>query len=206
MNWRQISRPSWPDNNQVQRLRSKMRQHPEIVLIGPFDVGKTTLGRLVGAEIGMPMISLDDVCYDYYKEIGWSGDEARRIYEEDGADSFKEYTESFEPYGVEQILLRSRGFVIDLGGGQTVPDNPNYFRRIQDALAPYRNVVLLLPSRDPDECVRVLKTRRSTGSPDYPEYLIQSPCYRASAKHTIYTETMSPEQVRDEVLRRTISA
>jgi hypothetical protein len=90
--------------------------------------------------------------------------------------------------------------VIDLGGGHTVSDNPTRFARVQDALAPYPNVILLLPSPDPEESVRVLRTRRRT---DYLDYVVRHPCNYALAKHIVYTEGKSLEQIRDEVLERT---
>ena len=172
----------------------------EIILIGPFGVGKTTVGRLLAEKLALPQVSLDDLCYGYYQEIGWNAQEAGRIYEQEAGDAFDEYTCSFEPYGVEQVLLRNHDCVIDMGGGQTVSENETRFARVQDALAPYQNVVLLLPSLDPEESVRVLKTRRS---PDFLEYLVRSPCNYALAKHVIYTEGKSLEQVRDEVSDRT---
>lgn len=172
----------------------------EIILIGPFGVGKTTVGGILAEKLGLPQVSLDNVCYDYYQEIGWNGREAKRIYEQEGGDAFDEYTSSFEPYGVEQVLSRNHNCVIDLGGGHTVSENETRFARVQDALAPYQNVVLLLPFLDPEESVRVLKTRRR---PDFLEYLVRSPCNYALAKHTIYTEGKSLEQVRDEVIDRT---
>lgn len=172
----------------------------DIILIGPFGVGKTTLGRLLAEKLGLPQVSLDDVCYDYYQEIGWSGQEALRIYEQEGGDAFNEYTSGFEPYGVEQVLSRNHGCVIDMGGGQTVIDNQTRFARVQDALAPYPNVVLLLPSSDAEESVKVLQARRR---PDHLEYLVRHPCNYVLAKHIVYTEGKSLEETRDEVLDRT---
>ncbi len=173
---------------------------PEIVLIGPFNVGKTTIGRLLAERLGLPQVSLDDVCYGYYQEIGWSGEEALRIYEQEGADAFNEYTESFEPYGIERVLSENRNCVIDLGGGQTVSDNPARSARIEKALAPYPNVVLLLPSSDPEESIRVLKAR---GSKPLVEYFVRHPAHYALAKHVVYTEGMSLDQIGNEVLERT---
>lgn len=173
---------------------------PEIVLIGPFNVGKTTIGRLLAERLGLPQVSLDDICYDYYREIGWNGEEALRIYEQEGEGAFNEYTESFEPYGIERVLSDSRNCVIDLGGGHTVSDNSTRFARIEKALAPYPNVVLLLPSSDPEESLRVLKAR---GSKPLVEHFIQHPANYALAKHIVYTESLSLEQVCDDVLAGT---
>ena len=171
----------------------------DIVLIGPFAAGKTTLGHLLAEKLGLPQVSLDDLCYGYYAEIGWNEQTAKQIYAQEGGDAFDDYTNSFEPHGVEQVLARHRGCVIDFGGSHTLYNNPERFARVQKALAPYPNVVLLLPSSDPDKSLRVLKERRRS---EYLEYSIYHPCNPILAKHTVYTEARSLEQVRDEILER----
>lgn len=171
----------------------------DIILLGPFGAGKTTIGHLLAEKLGLPQISLDDLCYGYYAEIGWNGQTAKRIYEQEGGDAFEDYTNSFEPYGVEQVLARHCDCVIDLGGSHTLYDKPERFTRVQNALAPYPNVVLLLPSPDPDKSLRVLKERRCS---EYLEYSLRHPGNYALAKHIIYTETKSQEQVCSEIIER----
>ena len=43
----------------------------DIILIGPIGTGKSTLGRLLAAKLGLPQVSMDDVRWDYYREIGY---------------------------------------------------------------------------------------------------------------------------------------
>ncbi|MBC8141038.1 MAG: AAA family ATPase [Armatimonadetes bacterium] len=86
-----------------------------VILIGPVGVGKTTIARLIGEKIATPVVSLDDVCYDYYREIGWNGMKAKQIYEQEGSEAFTQYDDSFRPYAVEQVLARNPHSVIDLG-------------------------------------------------------------------------------------------
>ena len=174
--------------------------YSDIVLIGPFGAGKTTIGRLLAERLGLPQASLDDLCYGYYEEIGWNGPEAKQIYEQQGGEAFDEYTNSFEPYGVEQVLARHRDCVFDFGGSHTLHDNPARFARVQTALAPYPNVVLLLPSPDSEASLRVLKARRRS---EYLEYSVRHPGNYALAKHILYTEGKLLEQIGDEVLEKT---
>ena len=171
-----------------------------IVLIGPFGVGKTTVGRLIAEKTGLPQVSLDDLCYAYYQEIGWSSEEAKRIYTQNGDAAYDDYINSFEPYGVEQVLARHDNCVIDLGGSHTLYDDQKRIAHVQEVLAPYPNVVLLLPSASPEESVRVLRTRWCT---DFLEYSVRHLCNFLLAKHIVYVEGRSPEQIRDEVLERT---
>ncbi len=158
------------------------------------------MAGLLGKALGQPVVELDELAYTYAQENGWSGNEANRIYDEEGEAAFNEYDVSFHPYTVEQVLLRNPSHIVDMGGAQTVSDNPERFARVRKALEPYKNVVLMLPSPDPEESLRVLETRRRK---PYPKYLVYSPCNAALAKHTIYTAGKTPEQVRDEILRCT---
>ena len=50
-----------------------------LIIIGPVGVGKTTVAKLIGERIGKVAVSLDDICYDYYGEIGWNRTEALRM-------------------------------------------------------------------------------------------------------------------------------
>ena len=43
----------------------------EIILLGSVAVGKTTTARIISKKINKPLISLDDLRFDYYKEIGY---------------------------------------------------------------------------------------------------------------------------------------
>jgi ATPase subunit of ABC transporter with duplicated ATPase domains len=43
----------------------------DIVLIGPVRAGKSTQGKLLAKRLGLPQVSLDEVRYGYYKEIGY---------------------------------------------------------------------------------------------------------------------------------------
>lgn len=44
----------------------------EIILIGPIRVGKSTIGKLLAEQLGLESYRVDDVCFKYYKEIGYS--------------------------------------------------------------------------------------------------------------------------------------
>jgi dephospho-CoA kinase len=43
----------------------------DVVLIGPIAAGKSTLGTLLSAALGLPQCSMDDVRFRYYREIGY---------------------------------------------------------------------------------------------------------------------------------------
>ncbi|WP_257141260.1 adenylyl-sulfate kinase [Priestia megaterium] len=43
-----------------------------IILIGPICSGKTTVAEIISNKLDIPQCSIDDVRFDYYKEIGFS--------------------------------------------------------------------------------------------------------------------------------------
>ena len=116
---------------------------------------------------------------------------------EEGGDAFTRYDDSFRPHAVEQVLARHPNSVIDIGGFHTVLKDPEAFLRVQSALAPYRNVTMLLPSRDMEVSLCVLKARRHE---PLVRWVLNSPCNGLLAKHTVYVDDKSPDQVRDEVI------
>lgn len=56
----------------------------DIILIGPKGAGKTTIGKLLAGRLGLPQCSMDDLRFNYYKEIGYDEDLAARIRKEQG--------------------------------------------------------------------------------------------------------------------------
>ena len=88
-------------------------------------------------------------------------------------------------------------------GGQSVQTDDALFARVERALMPYPNVILLLPSPDPDECVRISKARQGHQTwyeNDFDEHFVKHSANRRLAKRVVYTEGKTPEQTRDEIL------
>ncbi len=46
----------------------------DIILMGSPAVGKTTTAQLLSEKLDKPIVSLDDLRFDYYKEIGYDDD------------------------------------------------------------------------------------------------------------------------------------
>ena len=175
----------------------------EIILIGPIRAGKSTQGKLLAEALGLPQCSMDDLRWDYYKEIGYDEALARQIGEREGFPGVYRYWKPFELHAVERLLAEHRDCVIDFGGGHSVFEDEGFFARAEAALAPFRNVVLLLPSPDPDESVRILN-ERSGGAVadgfDFHAHFVTHPSNHRLARMTVYTKDKTPEQTRDEIL------
>ena len=129
-----------------------------IILIGPFGAGKSTIAELLAARLQRPTESLDRHP-EYYRDAGWDRDEFRRIARTVSPKAADRYFQTFFPAALERLLAEYPQHIIDLGAGHTVYDDEALFARVRHALAPYRRVVLLLPSPDLDESVRVLRER-----------------------------------------------
>jgi hypothetical protein len=87
-----------------------------------------------------------------------------------------------------------------------VQEDPALFARVQRALAPFRNVVLLLPSPDPAESVRILKGRYGgleSNGVDFDAHFVTHDSNHDLATLVVYTEGKTPEETCAEILRRT---
>jgi shikimate kinase len=200
----------------------------EIILIGPIGAGKSTRGKLLSEKLTLPRCAMDEVRFRYYQEVGYDEALAGQIQQRDGFLGLYRYWKTFEIHAVERVLADHRHCVIDFGAGHSVYEDEALFAHAQRALAPYKNVVLLLPSPDLDESVRLLKERAGGFEPvrnlrtgaqgwirnhrptdpgfDFAEYFVKHPSNHAVAKLVVYTRGQTPEETRDEILGRVGSA
>jgi shikimate kinase len=177
----------------------------EIVLIGPIGAGKSTQSRLLSEKLGVPQWAMDDLRGRYYAEIGFDERLATQIQEREGFAGLYRYWKPFEIHAVERLLAEHTDRVVDLGGGHSVYEDDAFFARAQRALAPYQNVVLLLPSPDLDESVRLLTERTGpcvSGGVDFHEHFVKHHSNHDLAKTVVYTKGRTPEETRDEILSR----
>jgi hypothetical protein len=178
----------------------------EIVLIGPFGAGKSTVSRIISGALNIQRRSLDDLRFDYYKDLGYDDRLAERIKLVDGFGAYYRHCKPFEAHGVQRMLKDYDDCVFDLGAGHTVYEDATLFAGVYAALRPFVNVVLMLPNPDPTRALRRLATRCILElEPGVPlnKHLLQSPCNGMLAKHTVYTNGKTPEQTVDEILNLT---
>lgn len=175
----------------------------DIVLIGPVLAGKSTIGKLLAEALELPQVSLDDLRWAYYKEIGYDENLAKEIRMHGGFLALVMYWNLFSAYAVERLLSEYQNCVIDFGAG--IYESQESFTRVQKVLAPYRNVVLLLPSADKVETLQILKERDSNPPQDltfdFNSHFLSHHSYYDLAKSTVYTKGKTPEKTCDEILR-----
>jgi shikimate kinase len=168
-----------------------------------MNAGKSTVGKLLSEKLGLPQCSMDAVRWEYYKEMDYSEETARQIAEKEGFAGVYRYWKPFEAHAVERLLAEHSQCVIDFGAGHSVYEDEALFARIQQVLAPYPNVVLLLPSPDLEESIRILHARVGAPAPDEFDlnaHFVKHHSNYDLARIVVYTEGKTPEQTRDEIL------
>jgi shikimate kinase len=176
----------------------------DIILIGPIGAGKSTIGSLLAAQIGLPQCSMDERRWNYYREIGYDKKLAEYKRETEGIWGVYRYWRPFEAYAVERLLSENKNCVIDFGAGHSVYEDNSLFQRVKQALASYPNVVLLLPSPDLDESVQILDERNEyvpDGRPNINEHFVKHSSNYELAKFTVYTKLKTPEETCNEILK-----
>ena len=187
----------------------------DIVLVGPYGAGKSTLASLVALKLKWPWYSLDNEYYRYLEEMeGVNVDLVNEMYTWDLASP------KWEPYDahvVERFLLEhSRadgGSVLELGAGHSVYEDYELLNRVRRILLPYPNVVLLLPSLDPQESLQILLNQirkhglkgRNLSDEEINRVnkrIIEHHSNYDLAKIVVYTRGKSPEEAGEEICQR----
>lgn len=177
--------------------------YTDIILIGPIGAGKSTLGKLLSERLALPQCSMDDVRWDYYKEIGYDENIAKQKAEQNFWELYQ-YWKPFEAHAVERLLSERHNCVIDFGAGHSVYEDDYLFNHIRQLLAPYKNIVLLLPSPDLDESIELLNAQNEflrNMKPNLNDHFIKHHSNYDLAKFVVYTKGKTPEETCDEILR-----
>jgi shikimate kinase len=164
-----------------------------IVLVGFMGAGKTTVGTLLAARLGLPFADSDQVLEDR------AARPIRQIFAEDGEPAFRAL--EFE---VIAGLLDGPPIVLALGGG--APGHPPTRARLTGD--PAAEVVYLHVGYDQamrrvgDDAGRPLLAR-----PDLPAlYERRLAVYAAVATLTVPTDGRGPEDISEDVLARLVKA
>ncbi|UAJ74556.1 AAA family ATPase (plasmid) [Synechocystis sp. PCC 7339] len=176
----------------------------DIILIGPIGTGKSTVGSLLAKRVGLPQRSMDEYRWNYYKEIGYDEELAKYKRETEGFWGIYQYWKPFEAYAVERLLSEHKNCVIDFGAGHSVYEDNFLFQRVQQVLASYSNIVLLLPSSNLDESVQILNNRNEylpDGKLNINEHFVRHHSNHDLAKFTVYTKAKTPEETCNEILQ-----
>ena len=174
----------------------------DIILIGPEGTGKSTIGKLLSQKLNLPQVSMDEIRWKYYREIGWKADTQKQIREQEGFAGVYRYWKRFELYGIERLLSEHSNCVIDFGAGHSVYEDDT-FACASELLSPYENVVLLLPSPDLDESFDILQKRNqiTINGMEINCFFMTHPSIYNLAKQVFYTKGKTPEEIKEDILK-----
>lgn len=108
-----------------------------------------------------------------------------------------EYWKPFEAESVGIILEKYKGHIIDFGAGQSVYDDKELFKKVEENLKPIDNVVLILPSSDNKESIDILYKRNKF---EYNNIFIENECNAKLAKLIVYTKGKKPKETCTEII------
>lgn len=184
-----------------------------IILIGSICAGKSTVATLLANQLVLPRLELDEHRIPYYEEAGYDRAVAAEIANgPEGVIGWLRYCKPFEAYAVTRVIEDHPNTVIDFGAGHSVYEDADLFARVERALAPVPDVILLLPSPDADESIAVLNERFATlllrevgrvdpALLDLNAHFVRHPSNARLAKHTLYTAGKSAIDTCTEIQR-----
>jgi hypothetical protein len=157
---------------------------------------------------------MDRVKWYYRLRNGYDIARGAQILREEGFRAHQEYSRRyFSVRDVRAFLTDFTGGVIDFGGSHSYYPDPGTMHEACRMFAPFRNVTLLVPSPDIDECVSILrerlwrryapierdcKTVASCVDMNY-EFIVHE-SNRLPAKHVVYTNGMTVADVGEQII------
>jgi len=169
-----------------------------IILTGPIGVGKSTLAKLLGKELDMPVCVYDEVKDNYRYKAGLSKEKALAINEKDGAYAMITYMNEFKSLILQPIIDDFPGHIIDLGAGAHSFEEPDQIERARLAFESADEVLLLMPSTDLETNIKSLPGFKENYEVN--TFLMMHPTNQMFASKTVYTLGKTPDEVLQETM------
>ncbi|MBR3511748.1 MAG: hypothetical protein IKN74_02175 [Clostridia bacterium] len=160
-----------------------------IILIGPSGAGKSSVAEELSKITRMPRLCLDGIA-NRERSNGF-----RNRFR-----SSQEYNAFMIRRAIDDAKRHGTPGIVDFGAGHSIYNDPKIFADVKKMMADFKNVVLLLPSADPNESLRIMN-ERSTGDTRDNKYFLNSPCNRELATMTIYGNGRSPREIAESILK-----
>ena len=119
-----------------------------IILLGPPTVGKSTISKELGKELGMEVLCLDEINNNVLKDFSDKG----RI-------------------KTVELALKDKynDYILDFGGGHL------YFEGVKDMIKDYKNIFVLIPSEDYELSDKILRENsRNNDMREMIEHILKS--------------------------------
>lgn len=188
--------------------KSPAVQRTEPVLIGPVCTGKSSVARCLAEAYGLERHDLDTVMNEYFgRSPCFDADTYNTLMDRDGAAAAYEYSGDALVWSLRQYLSDNSGGVFDIGAGYTSHRRQELNVQTRAALGQFRDVVLLMPDRDPERSLDILRTRLgevrghswTLDGFDYLRFWVTSGHYEALASLVVYSDSRTPEAVAEEI-------
>ena len=161
-----------------------------MILIGPSGAGKSTVAEKLHQITKMPRLCLDQI--------------ANRATKTGFKYKFKS-ADAFNCYMISEVLKQAQENnmygIVDFGAGHSVYDDDSIFKKVKSMLAPFKNIILLLPSQDEIEALDIME-KRSTGDTRDNKKFFESPCNKELATMIIYENGRQPSEIAEEIILR----
>lgn len=161
-----------------------------IILIGPSGAGKSTVAEELHKITNMPRLCLDRI--------------ANRARDTGFMRKFKS-SDDFNSYMISEVLKKAKSEdlcgIVDFGAGHSVYDDKEIFERVKLMLKPFKNIVLLLPDKDNEQSLNIMRAR-STGDTKDNKKFLESPCNGELATMIVYGDNKQPIEIAEEILSR----
>ncbi|MBM3150051.1 MAG: shikimate kinase [Chloroflexi bacterium] len=184
----------------------------DIILIGPYGAGKSTLAELLAERLNWHHYLLDAERSRYLKEMGeYNIDIANQMDKwELSSPKWQRYNIYFVERFLDEHADSDENCVLDLGAGHSVYKDPRFRSRAKQIFAPYPNVVLILPSKNVEESLELLLNQvRNHGLKGRTlsdeqiirdnRFFLENPSNYELAKFIVYTRGKTPGETCDEI-------
>ena len=176
----------------IYHLPSEIKDNT-IILIGPMGTGKSTIAKLLVDKLeNVQGFSVD------------SRSQFETMYKKE--KRFRNF-KNFEFVLTGNILSSLKSpCIIDFGAGHSIYEDPIVRKKMREICSQFKNIILLLPSKDNETSRRILLERRKIqpGSNKDKDnwYFITAPNNYELATDIIYEEGKSVEEISEEILER----
>lgn len=168
---------------------SKKLYEESIILIGPSGAGKSTVAEELRKKTGMQRLCLDRIA-NRARETGFM-----RNFK--NADEFNSYMISET---LESVKKDGSYGIVDFGAGHSVYDDREIFERVKSMLKPFKNIVLLLPDKDEEKSLDIMKSRATGDTRDNKKFF-ESPCNKELATMIVYGNNRQPLEIAEEIIQ-----
>lgn len=182
-----------------------------IILIGPMGVGKSTVAQALAQRLQLPQCPLDQMAHYYYFKEGYDINQAKELEANEGFLAFVQHCQPFYVAAVRGALAEFDHCIIDLGGNHTYVDEAGK-AVLKEILSAYEYVILLLPTQDMVQNVKLLnerlRSRWRRKSEDSIQVTLkaniaylQDPLIYEAANYVFFTSDMEKDELIDEMVR-----